>query len=58
MYRDFKITGLAKIFLYTKLKLINLSSNTIPILLILFEIIFITDMLGITEILTSYLQVK
>ncbi len=58
MYRDFKITGLAKIFLYTKLKLINLFSNTIPILLILFEIIFITDMLGITEILTSYLQVK
>ncbi|MDD2698829.1 MAG: SLATT domain-containing protein [Arcobacteraceae bacterium] len=58
MQRDFKITGISRAILYLKLKLWGLSVYFIPILLILFEIIFITDILGVTSIFTEYLQVQ
>lgn len=56
MNNDFFITGLPRLYLKIEIFYKNLVTKIIPILLILFEIFFITDMFGVTKIFTTYLQ--
>lgn len=56
MHNDFIITGLPRLLIKIEIFYKNLATKTIPILLILFEIFFITDIFGVTTIFTSYLQ--
>lgn len=58
MDNDFFITGLPRLFLRIEILYNSLSTKIIPIILMVFEIFFITDMFGITTIFTSYLQTK
>ena len=55
MDNDFYITGFPRWFLQLKVVLNNLKSKIIPILLMIFEIFFITDIFGVTNIFTTYL---
>ncbi|TIC79697.1 SLATT domain-containing protein [Crenobacter intestini] len=56
MVNDYFITGLPRLKLYTEAHLIRAFGFTLPIILMLMEVIFITDMMGATEILTPYLN--
>lgn len=58
MNNDFTITGLYRLFLKIEIFYKDLLTKIIPILLISFEIFFITDMFGVTKIFINYLQVK
>ncbi len=58
MVNDYFITGLPRFKLYITAQLVRTFSYIIPILLMLMEVIFITDMIGVTEILTPYLNGK
>ena len=50
---DFKITGLRRLFLHIKFVVVYLIPFLIPICLLSFELIFISDMLGSTEVFTE-----
>ncbi|MFW3399265.1 SLATT domain-containing protein [Aliarcobacter butzleri] len=56
MNNDFIITGFKRLFLKIEIFLNNFIIKIIPILLITFEIIFITDIFGLTTVFTKYLQ--
>ncbi len=58
MNNDFIITGFKRLFLNIELLSNNFIILIIPILLISFEIIFITDMFGVTTVFTKYLQLN
>lgn len=52
----FTISLIHKFYLHIKLRLINFLPYTAPITLILSEVIFLFDLVGITNILPNYLQ--
>jgi len=58
MNNDFFISGFPRFILHFKIQFNNFLSKIIPILLIIFEIIFITDIFGVTTIFTNYLVTK
>jgi len=55
---DFKITGLKRLFLYCKFVFIYIIPFLIPVLLLAFELIFISDMLGTSDLFTGIFKVK
>lgn len=56
MKEDYFISGFPRFFLYLSAHLQKLSAFAVPILMIGFEIVFITDMLGATSIFVEYLN--
>ena len=56
MVRDYFITGIPRIKLYAKANLVRGFGFILPSILIAIELIFITDMMGATSILTRYLN--
>lgn len=56
MVNDYFLTGLPRLKLYLEAQIIRALGFTLPVLLMIMEIIFITDMMGATEILTPYLN--
>ncbi len=55
MFRDYYITGLPRLKLYSSAHLIRALGLIIPITIIVLESIFLLDMLGITKIVTPYM---
>jgi len=55
MFRDYFITGLPRLKLYSSAQLIRASALIIPIIIIVLEILFVTEMLGFTKIVTPYM---
>lgn len=58
MVNDYFITGLPRLKLYLEVQSVRAFGFVLPVLLMLAEVIFITDMIGATEILTPYLNGK
>lgn len=58
MVNDYFITGLPRLYLHSIANAVRFIPYLLPILLMLVEVIFITDMMGGTDILTSYLNGK
>lgn len=58
MINDYFITGLPRFKLYGEAQIVRTFGYILPVLLMLMEVIFITDMMGATEILTPYLNGK
>lgn len=58
MVNDYFITGLPRLKLYVEAQLVRAFSYVLPVLLMLMEVVFITDMMGGTDILTPYLNGK
>ena len=56
MPRDYKITGFPFLKKYIEIRLRRLYPYLLPSALLLLEMVFITDMINITAILTSYLR--
>lgn len=56
MVNDYFISGIPRMKLYFEAHAVRAFDFLIPLLLIVLEIIFITDMIGASEILTSYLN--
>jgi hypothetical protein len=56
MRADYKYTGIPRLYLYFKVLLLSSAAYTIPTLLLIGEVIFITDMLGSTSFFTPYFQ--
>lgn len=56
MRGDYHYTGLIRLYMYVKASLLFLIPYLVPTLLLVGEIIFITDMLGSTSVFTKYLQ--
>ncbi|GAB7540989.1 hypothetical protein CS8_006520 [Cupriavidus sp. 8B] len=55
MKEDYRYTGITRLYLYLKGTVLSITPYTIPTLMLLSEILFITDMLSITKIFTPYL---
>lgn len=58
MVNDYFISGLPRLKLYTEAQLVRAFGFALPVLLMLMEVVFITDMMGGTELLTPYLNGK
>lgn len=58
MPRDYKLTGLPKLCLWIKAHYGNKYGYKLSVIMIIGELIFILDMIGITSIITPYLQVN
>lgn len=56
MYRDYFITGIPRLKLYVEANLVRGLGFVLPSILIAIELIFISDMMGATSILTKYLN--
>jgi hypothetical protein len=56
MVRDYFITGIPRLKLYIEANLVRGFGFVLPTILITIELIFITDMVGATSILTKYLN--
>lgn len=56
MVNDYYICGLPRLKLYVEAHFIRLFGFFLPTILMLMEVIFITDMIGGTELLTPYLN--
>jgi len=56
MVRDYFVSGLPRLKLYLEAHLIRAFGFVLPATLMLFEVVFITDMMGGTCIFTSYLN--
>ncbi len=56
MVNDYYISGLPRFKLYIEAQLVHASSFLLPALLVLMEIIFVTDMMGATDVFTPYLN--
>jgi hypothetical protein len=56
MHSDYKYTGIPRFFLHLKSVFLSLIPYLVPTLLLIGEIIFITDMLGVTKFFTPYFQ--
>jgi hypothetical protein len=56
MIRDYKITGLKRLQIWFLAVSISSISLALPTVLLLVEVAFITDMVGATEVFTSYLN--
>lgn len=55
MKRDYAITGFSRLYKRTLIILIEIFSYIIPLAMLVLEIVFISDMLGISQVLTKYL---
>ena len=58
MMNDFFITGLPRLQLYLTAQIVRFLPYILPLTLMLMEVIFISDMMGRTEIFTPYLNGK
>lgn len=58
MVNDYFITGLPRLKLYVVAQFVRTFGFILPLVLMLMEVVFITDMMGATEILTPYLNGK
>ena len=58
MVRDYYIRGLPRVKLWVEAHFLRVANYVLPALLMLMEIIFITDMMGATFIFTDYLNGK
>jgi hypothetical protein len=58
MKRDFHITGIPRLMLHLQIIFDKLQSYFSLLILLCFEMLFITDLFGITSIFTSYLNIK
>lgn len=58
MVRDYYIRGLPRLKLVLEAHVLRALSFVLPALLMLMEIVFITDMMGATSVLTDYLNGK
>lgn len=58
MVNDYFVTGLPRLKLYCEAQIVRAFGYVLPVLLMLMEVIFITDMMGGTEFLTPYLNGK
>jgi hypothetical protein len=58
MVNDYFITGLPRLNLHVVANVVRLVPYILPIILMLMEVTFITDMMGGTNILTPYLNGK
>jgi hypothetical protein len=58
MVNDYFISGLPRLKLYLEAHLVRVFGFILPVLLMMMEIVFITDMMGGTELLTPYLNGK
>jgi hypothetical protein len=56
MSEDYKYTGILRIYMYIKAVILYVIPYIIPTLLLVGEVIFITDMLGATTVFTPYVQ--
>lgn len=56
MRNDYYITGLPRLLIYLKAYFSNGLAYIMPLLMLSFEVIFITDMVGATKVLTPYLN--
>lgn len=56
MIRDYFLTGLPRLKLIIEAQVIRLFSFVLPTALLIFEVIFITDMIGMSSVLTEYLN--
>lgn len=56
MVRDYFISGLPRLKLYLEAQFIRAFGFVLPALLMLMEVVFITDMMGATETFTPYLN--
>lgn len=56
MSYDYKYTGLVRLYMYLKAVFIYGISYIVPALMLLGELIFVADMLGVTKIFTPFLQ--
>lgn len=58
MVNDYFLTGLPRLHLHVVANAVRLVPYILPIILMLMEVIFIADMMGVTDILTPYLNGK
>lgn len=58
MVNDYFVSGLPRLKLYVEAQLVRAFGFILPVLLMLMEVVFITDMMGATEFLTTYLNGK
>jgi len=58
MVNDYFITGFPRFKMYWEAQIIWVFGFVLPIFLMLMEVVFITDMIGASEILTPYLNGK
>lgn len=56
MIRDYFVTGLPRLKLFMEAHAIRAFSFVLPTILLIFEVIFITDMIGATSVLPKYLN--
>lgn len=56
MTRDYYLTSLPRLINFLLAYSSHFSAYIVPIIMILFEIIFITDMIGMTDLITPYLN--
>lgn len=56
MVNDYFLTGLPRLKLYIEAQLVRIFAYALPTLLLLLEVIFITDMMAVTDVLTPYLN--
>jgi hypothetical protein len=58
MVNDYFLTGFPRLKLYSEAQIARAFSYVLPALLMLMEVVFISDMIGATEIMTPYLNGK
>lgn len=58
MVNDYFVTGFPRFKLYWEAQIVRTFGYILPVLLMLMEVVFITDMMGATEIMTPYLNGK
>ncbi len=56
MSGDYKYTGLIRLFMYFKAGFLYFIPYVVPVIMLLAEVVFVTDMLGATEVFTPFLQ--
>jgi hypothetical protein len=58
MINDYYIKGLPRLKLWVEAHILRAANYVLPTLLMLMEIVFITDMMGVTTVFTDYLNGK
>lgn len=56
MSEDYKYTGVIRFYMYLKAAFLYTIPYVVPSLMLFAEVIFVTDMLGVTKIFTPFLQ--
>lgn len=56
MRGDYNYTGLVRLYMYLKSGLLYVIPYIVPALMLFTEVIFVTDMLGVTKVFTPFLQ--